>query len=176
MIHTNSWLWDKNITKEQAKEILLNSYHKDFINFASLLLSRENDPKIVFKEYLKPEIFLQDWAKIKKTMRKDSWNSPRIEFWQAVYEHVKKRFIDSGRYDSLLKKDKKSKNTAYKDIAEKIRSARKKQGITQVELAQKLSVSQQLISRMESGRDNVSIQTLKNVACALGVNLIVELA
>ncbi len=176
MTHQDYWLWDRKTTQEQAKKILSDTEDKRFIAFAALLFSRKNNPKEVFTEYIKPEAFLQNWLKIKKTMRKDSWNNPRIEYWQAIFEHLKKKFIESGRYDSIIKKDDNKKFAYHKDIAEKIRTARKKQGFTQAELAQKLNVSQQLISRMESGRDNVSIQTLKNVAGALGVNLIVELS
>jgi len=42
------------------------------------------------------------------------------------------------------------------------------EGFSQKELAQKLRISQQIISRIESGRENISLLTLEKVAAALG--------
>ena len=49
--------------------------------------------------------------------------------------------------------------------------ARRKKGITQVDLAKKMGTKQSVISRLESGRANPSIGFLKKLANALQTNL-----
>jgi len=75
------WLWDRNISPKQAQKILGNPEHPKFIALAALLLSRKNIPREVFRDHLKPRDFCCYWNEIKKRMRKDAWQSPRIGFW-----------------------------------------------------------------------------------------------
>jgi len=44
-------------------------------------------------------------------------------------------------------------------------------GLSQKDFAKKIGVSQQLISRIEQGRENVSLGTLDNISRALGKEL-----
>ena len=53
--------------------------------------------------------------------------------------------------------------------------ARLKAGVTQVELAEKVGTDQQNISRLESGRNAMLIDTLQEVAAALGLTLEIRL-
>lgn len=169
------WLWDRKITIEQAKSILKDSENKHFLSLSSLLLSRKNTPKEVFKIYLNPLVFLQNWIKIKRQMRKDAWNNPRIEFWQAIYEKLQEKYKKKGII--ILKKIRiaKPQDEFCKLIADKIRTTRKQKGLTQHALAKRLKISQQMISRIENGRENVSILTLKNIVNSLGAKLILDI-
>ncbi|MCD6407595.1 hypothetical protein J7L87_00915, partial [bacterium] len=63
-----NWLWERKIKEEEVKKILNTPSHPEFLEYSSLLLSRMNEPSIVFKKYLKPEIFYRNWRKIKKYM------------------------------------------------------------------------------------------------------------
>lgn len=54
-----------------------------------------------------------------------------------------------------------------KQIGENIRKIRKKNGLTQQQFAKRLKVTQQLISRIEKGYENLSLITLKNIASGL---------
>ncbi len=56
-------------------------------------------------------------------------------------------------------------------MAHKLAELREKIGISQSELAGKMGVSQQLISRIESGSDNLTIETLIKFFDILGVHL-----
>lgn len=56
------------------------------------------------------------------------------------------------------------------NVGENIRRARVAKGITQAELAQKLGVIQQQVSRWEAGSASHTVETLIAVAEALGVN------
>ena len=56
-------------------------------------------------------------------------------------------------------------------LASRIRDLRKNAGLTQEQLAQKIGVKKQNISRYESGRVEPNIRTAKKLADALGVSL-----
>ena len=160
------WLWDRNLSISQAKQILKNPKHKKFNLLASLLLTRKNDPKEVFKEYIDSLLFCKYWTAIKKRMRKDKWTEPRIVFWQAIYEKLMDRYRKQGI--SFRKEIPVAKSVICKMVGKQIRDARKELKLSQKELAEKMGISQQLISRIEKGRENVSLITLRNISDALG--------
>lgn len=163
-----SWLWDRNISEEKIKEIFSNVEHPQFISLAALLLSRTNIAQDVFKEYIKQKDLFILWPRIKRQMRKNAWNDPRIEYWQAIYDTLKKR-PEFTRLKPIDEFKGQSLSPVYRDIAQKIREAREGGGLTQQKLAEKLGISQQIISRIESGRQNVSVKTLSRICDNLGV-------
>lgn len=162
---TGDWLWDRKISDSRAKRILREPDNKDFALLAALLLARKNEPKEVFKKYLNPPIFCEYWPAIKRRMRKDRWNEPRIIFWQAIYEKLAEKYRKKGiifRARPII-----SGVPLYDGIGKQISNVRKELGLSQEELAKKIGVSQQLISRIEKGRENVSLSTLNTIAKAL---------
>jgi len=60
-------------------------------------------------------------------------------------------------------------------VAHEIRNIRIKLGYTQKEIAKKLGVIQQYISKIENGHENVSVDALKRIADALDKRLVIEL-
>lgn len=170
------WLWDRKITVRGAKVILREPDNKHFLSLASLLLSRKNTPGEVFRDYLKPLVFFQNWNRIKKQMRKNNWNDPRIEFWQAIYENLKEKYRKRGIIIHREPVAGKPENEFCKSIADKIKSIRKQKRLTQQTLAKRLKVSQQMISRIEKGRENISLLTLKKIADSMGANLSLEIS
>lgn len=170
------WLWDRKITAKGAKSMLSTPENKHFLSLASSLLSRKNTPKEVLQNYLKPVIFLQNWSRIKRQMRKDAWNNPRIEFWQAIYEKLKEKYEKKGVFLNRNTTALRPQDEFCKLIADKIRIIRKQKGLTQHALAKKLKVSQQIISRVESGRENISLLTLKNIIDSLGARVHLEIS
>ncbi len=60
------------------------------------------------------------------------------------------------------------------DTASELRSARKRSGLTQAELASLAGTSQATISAYESGRKQASVATLNRLLCATGFRLAVE--
>jgi len=159
------WLWDRKIKYSEAQCILKDPKDKRFILMASLLLARKHDTKEVFKHHLDPFLFCRHWMSIKRKMREDRWNQSRIIFWQAIYE----KLLD--RYQKKGVKFRKVKNTVKdelcKVIGKEIRNIRIRQGLSQKELAKKIGISQQLVSRVEKGRENISMLTLKKISKAL---------
>jgi len=166
------WLWDVKISESQAKKILKDSDNRRFRRIAALMLARNNEPKKVFKRYLDPLVFCREWASIKKMMRKDRWDEPRIIFWQAVYEKVKEKYTEKGI--KFRKRAVSVKSDLCKAVGRDIRATRKKEGITQRGLANRLGISQQMISRIEKGSENASLTTLNNIAQALKMKIKID--
>lgn len=61
-------------------------------------------------------------------------------------------------------------------MAHKLAEIREKMGMSQSELAKKMGISQQLISRIESGSDNLTIETMIRFFNILGVHLTVGIS
>lgn len=160
----DNWLWDRKITDSAAKNILKNPASKDFFVVAALLLSRKNTPREIFKIYLDPLVFCKYWSSIKRRMRQDKWNEQRIVFWQAIYEKLSDRYRKKGM---TFRQEAPSREPLLRSIGEKIAQIRRSGGLSQKAVAKKIRVSQQLISRIEKGRENMSLITLNNIARAL---------
>jgi DNA-binding XRE family transcriptional regulator len=169
----NDWLWDKNVSEKQAIKILHDFSHPQFISLAALLLSRKNIPRDIFQVYLKPEDFCRHWKTIKQKMRRDNWNNPRIEFWKAVYEKLMEKYRAKG-IDIFYKSKIKPVNEFCLQIGQRLRILRKQRKLTQEMLSKRLGISQQMISRIESGKENVSLLTLKKILDGLGSEIFIE--
>lgn len=161
------WLWDLKISVSEARRILKHPDNKRFISIASLLLARKADPKEVFGEYLDPALFCKNWQKIKKRMSQDKWGDPRIVFWQVIYQRLLEKYRKKG-IQIVRVKEVSPKDPACEAIGIEIRRVRKEEGLSQERLAQKANISQQLISRIEKGKENISLITLKKISGALG--------
>jgi transcriptional regulator with XRE-family HTH domain len=162
-------LWDKKISTDEVKNVLKDENNQQFIYFASTILSRSNNAKKIFSEYIDKVVFCKNWNKIKHRMRQNKWNDKNIDFWDEIYKVVKKA-IDP----SLLKKTKgalKPIKPKIKKMGDSIRDARKKAKLTQKELAMKTKLSQQTISSLEKGRLNFSFETLIKVLDALNLQI-----
>jgi transcriptional regulator with XRE-family HTH domain len=60
-------------------------------------------------------------------------------------------------------------------VGEKLKLEREKKKLTQTQLAEKIKISQQMLSRIESGQENVSLQTLQKVANSLNLKIHLDL-
>jgi len=164
----NDWLWDKNFSKEKAALILKDEEHPSFVKLAATLLLRNNSAKEVFSSYLDPVVFYRNWHIIKKTMRKDSWGNPRIDYWQAIFTKLNERYKDKG---IVLRRSRKEFSKASLDIGSRIKNERLANNMTQHEFAKKAGISQQMLSRIEKGRENVSISTIEKIAKTFGLKI-----
>lgn len=164
--------WDKKIDTEEIKKILKDEFNPRFIEFASLLLARTNKPKKVFNNYLSKELFVNNWAKIKRRMRENRWSDRRIIFWNEIYRVVKKN--TNIKEFREFKERPLEVDPEIKNICDQMRVYRKKNGLTQIELAKKTGLSQQAISFVERGYVNISIRTLKKIIDALDLKLVLK--
>lgn len=72
-------------------------------------------------------------------------------------------------------KEEKIYLDALGDIAAELLVYRKKNNLTQQQLAEKLGISQVMVSKIESGMTNISVKTLAKIAARLNSNLTVSL-
>lgn len=167
-----NWLWDRRTTERKARKILANPKNRSFVELAALLLSRNNIPREVIPAYLDQKIFVSSWPQIKRRMRKDKWNKERIIFWQAIYENLLARLKKTG---FRVRTAKVKPDPFLEKVGREIRAWRKKSSLTQKELAVRIKVNQQIISRLERGEDNVSLKYLRRIANGLGAEISVAL-
>ncbi len=71
---------------------------------------------------------------------------------------------------------KESRAELLQELGEKIRNARKDAGVTQKELAKRLQTKRTAISRIESGRQNLTVESLIKIASTLGGTIEIELS
>lgn len=160
----SDWLWDRKISDAKAKKVLKNPDSEGFFAIAALLLSRKNEPREVFKNYLNPVVFCRHWSAIKRRMRQDKWSEPRIVFWQAIYEKLSARYRKKGM---VFRQEAPAKKEFCEMVGKKVAVIRREDGLSQKKLAKRIGISQQIISRIESGAGNISLTTLTRVADAL---------
>jgi len=160
--------WDKKLSPEEIKNILKDDSHKEFIPFSALLLRRTTNSKDVFSNYLDEIRFCKNWRKIKQRMRKDEWRNPNINFWDEVYKVVVEKNKD--KIQLVQKRDvlKKPERENFIDI---IKKTRREHGLTQKELANRVELSQQTISLMESGKFNFTVKSLMKILKALDLEI-----
>lgn len=164
--------WDKKINTEEAKRILKDEDNPRFIEFSSLLLARSNKPKRIFDNYLSKELFIKNWVNIKRRMRDNKWNDSRIIFWDEIYKAVRKNIAVKGFREPKVRP--LDIDPEVKIICDKIKDYRNKSRLTQTELAKKSGLSQQSISFIEQGYINISLRTLKKIADALDLRIVLE--
>ena len=163
--------WDRKITRDEARKVFRDENHPRFIEYAALFLSRTNEPKTVFKEYVDKKTFCRQWRRIKAKMRENKWNDTRIVFWDEVYR-VASRHFDKDEL-RIPKEKKTAVSSEISQIGQKVKKTRKTRGWTQEELSKKSGFSQQTISLVESGYINVSFFTLKKIVDVLGLKILV---
>jgi len=157
-----AWQWDAGRSDEEIRQILKNPADPSFLHYASHLLARNNVPKEVFDEYLGIKDFCIQWQNIKRRMRKDRLSLGRIQFWEAIYRHLKKGLQADGvvlrqpsrppRQDSLRVK-----------VGKRIRDLRHSKKMTQEALADGARLTQQFVSKIEQGVENLSLDTLERI-------------
>jgi HTH-type transcriptional regulator/antitoxin HipB len=165
--------WDKKYDLNKIKKILSNDEGKRFIEFAALLLSRTNDPKEVFADYINITVFCKNWRSIKRKMRENKWSDKRIDFWDTIYKTALKT-VPGIREDTVRYKKRKPINENVHEIGQAIRKERKKKGWTQKEFAKKAKLSQQTISLIEGGNLNFSFKTFMKVSKVLDLKVILR--
>lgn len=161
MIKRN-WLWDVRASEKEVKQILKNEKDPRFFIYAGMLFSRNNDVDYVFS-LMDKKVFCQNWPLIKEKIEQEGWFSPyKSEFWQPVYEKTLKELKTCGvsvhRFPDI------PLNKHRIQLAMKIRDLRKEAGYTQQEAAALLGVNQKYVSKLETGRVNVSIDALSKIA------------
>lgn len=166
-----NWLWDSRLEEGKVKKILKDTTHPKFDIYAEKLFSRVSDPKMIFN-IVDKVIFCRKWPCIKKRMQKDRWLKERVVFWQTIYECALEQLKEQGI--KVRKCQERDIPQERMKVAQQIRDIREKLGYTQKDMAKKLGVIQQYISKIENGHENFSIDTARRIADVLGKSLIVK--
>lgn len=165
-------MWDSRLGESEAKKILKDENHPKFDIYAEKLFSRVSDPRMAFS-IVDKITFCKKWPSIKKQMRKDRWLKDRVVFWQTIYERLHEKLKAQG---IKIRQPRKAKIPPERmRLAQQIRGIRIKLGCTQRDIAKKLGVIQQYISKIEGGHENVSVDTLTRIAEVFNKRLVVEL-
>lgn len=167
-----NWLWDSRMDEEKVRGILKDEKHPRFEFYAEKLLSRVSDPRIVF-DLIEEIHFCKKWPNIKKRLKRDSRLKNRVVFWQTMYERFHEKLKERGV--KLRKVQTGRIPVEREELAQQIRSIRRKLGYTQKDIAKKLGVIQQYVSKVESGRENISVDALKRIADVFGKSLVIRL-
>lgn len=95
---------------------------------------------------------------------------------RTTFEEIKNR-----RLSGMNAEERAEFDEAYEvsrlaiEVGEKVRDARETAGISQRELAKRMSTSQAAIARLEAGGVGATLTTLQKVAAALDLRIRVEL-
>ena len=150
------WLWDTRLSEAKVRNILKNEKDPRFYIYAEKLFARVKNPKVAFG-FVPKEVFYHQWPVIKQRIEKDTWVKGRSDSWQKIYE------------------DLANISPERRDIARQIKNMRIKVGYTQREMANKLGVIQQFVSKLEAGTENVTVDTLKRIANVFNKRWIIQL-
>ena len=166
-----AWQWDVRRSDKEIREILKNPEHPSFLHYASLLLARTNVPKDVFGEYLEKRDFCIQWPNIKRRMRKDRWELGRIQFWGAVYQHLKDDLKAKGL---VLRRPSNPpvQGSLRVRVGRRVSEIRRSKKMTQAKMAQGAGLTQQFVSKIEKGTENISLDTLERIQKFLGEDLL----
>lgn len=64
-----------------------------------------------------------------------------------------------------------SHDARYRSLIQTLKAARKKAGLSQIELAERLGTRQQFVSKFESGERRLDVVELVDIAHALGIDV-----
>jgi len=168
-----NWLWDSRIKENAVRKILRDEDNPKFDIYAEKLLSRVNDPKMVFS-IVDKAAFCKKWPSIKKRIKKDRWLGDRVIFWQTIYERILEGLKEQG---VKIREPREVEISAERiKLAREIKDIRVELGYTQKDMAKKLGVIQQYISKIENGYENFSVDTLKRIADVFDRKLVIGLS
>lgn len=71
-------------------------------------------------------------------------------------------------YKEAKKAAKEFRKEALQELAGEIKAARKRAGVSQTELAKRLNTNKSVISRVEKGDQNLTVEYIIKIAIALG--------
>lgn len=87
------------------------------------------------------------------------------ESWKLMYPDP----VERAKHEKIVEKERQKIRKRYAaTLARRIRKAREKSNITQAQLAKRLHTQPSAISRIESGKQNISIDYLEKICEAIG--------
>lgn len=167
MMNTAKYFWDLNEKAlKQTQGILRNNHsHPKFIARLVTLLSRCDRPKEVFSLIEKKE-FVNIWPKVRSYWKKIQPESDFRDWWETVYEQLFEK------NKTRIKTAKGRPSVLFSMVGRIIMRARIEKGLSQKDLAVRAGMNQPDISRIEEGRQNVTLETLACLCKVLNIKSI----
>ena len=156
-----NWYWDLNIPYKKITQILSRGDDPRFARIAGILFSRVLDPKDAF-ELISPSDFCRHYKAIEREITSDEWTKKRAAFWKATYLRLTKELKAKG--ERLRQPAKPELDFFDRQLIETVKKCRRRMFMSQKELADLMDYSQKYISRIETGRENISQDFLKKLA------------
>ena len=145
----------------EIDSILKNPRHPKFIERLFTLLSRCDNAKEVFSAVSQKD-FVNAWPRLRRYWAKTNQAPDFKAWWETIYEQ--------------LLRDKKSKKSprggpsaVFYKIGGIIRGKRIKKKISQQDFARRAGMTQPDISAIESGKKNITLETLVRLCRLLGI-------
>lgn len=146
----------------EASEALRDINHPRFAYYAVILFSRCDEPKEALC-FISKDYFISGWPRIKSYWRRLKENSEFRDWWQAIYESM----LEEKNGKPSAHKEKSS--SYFKSIGTKIRESRIKLNMSQKELARSSGIRQPDISKIEEGKQNITLETLIKICKIIGL-------
>jgi DNA-binding XRE family transcriptional regulator len=147
---------------KETKKILQNPESPNFIPRIFTILSRCDNTKEVFSIIDKTQ-FAEIWSMIKRYWIKKGTATDFRAWWETIYEQLTKK-------NTPIKSSQGTTVQVFQYLGKTIKNARIDKGWSQVDLAKKTGVVQNLISRIEHGTTSYSIKTLVRICTVLDID------
>ena len=155
------WSLSDRALKETA-QTLRDPSDRQFCSKAITLLSLCDKPRELFGA-IPQEVFLQHWPSIKRRWKRSGQAQTNRLWWDSIYLTL----ISKGK---KVTPEQRSGYLAF--IGQQIKKARLKKEWSQIDLAERVNIEQRLISRIESGKANITMETLLKLAKVLNIEKI----
>ncbi len=160
------YFWDLNeaALKETAR-IVRTPRHPAFPQRMTTLLSRCDTPKELFA-IISQKTFVDAWPRIRAYWAKRARQSDARDWWETLYE----RLVERDRHAAITVTG--GPPAMFRTLGRLVREARLAKGLSQHQLAFCVGMRQPDISRVEEGKQNVTLLTLMRLCKALGLTKI----
>lgn len=161
-MNIKKYFWDmKPEAIDETMEIIENPWHPKFPERMVRLLSRCDEPKEIFSIIDKKD-FIDFWPRIRQKWARTNQSPDFRAWWETVYEGLIKKQV-------VQKTPKGARLEEIRKIGKIIKEAREAKGWSQKELGQRLHMRQPDISAIETGKQNLTIETLIRIGRVLGI-------
>ncbi len=102
--------------------------------------------------------------------------TPKRRSWESI-KRTKAKGLTSAKAPASMEERRRGYREAREafELSEQVRAARERAGITQAELAARIGSTQPAIARLEAGGVTPNLATLRRIASALSLELVVQL-
>ena len=162
-MNISKYFWDLNRgSLRETEKILKNPRHPRFSAKMVTFLSRCDKPRELYTVLPKKK-FIESWPKIRSYWMKIDRRSTFRDWWQTIYEELlgesrKKRQRVIGKTPAFFSK-----------LGIQVRQARIRKGLSQEQLALTIGMKQPDVSKIEEGKNNMTLNTLMRLCKILGI-------